>query len=115
MEHSFSIPLDWGFSDNRKFVGKYNKIPSKTYDDMKKTIYWKMFESKMIFHKTKVFVSFVVYKSTMRGDAHNFTKGICDGLKLYTTSFGLDDNWYCVCSDWHIEKENPRIEITVRQ
>jgi hypothetical protein len=113
--YSFRIALDWGFSDNRKFVGKYNKIPSRIYDAYKKEIYLILLASRMTFEKKKVYVSFTVFKKTMSGDCTNFVKGVCDGIKLYTKRFGLDDNWFACCADWQIDKENPRIEITVRQ
>jgi len=60
----------------------------------------------------KLFVNVVVYRPDMRADPVNFLDAILDGVKVAT---GVDDRYYSGSWDWQLDKEKPRIEITVWQ
>jgi hypothetical protein len=116
----FTIPFEPKATDNHKYVSRDFRL-SKIYSDFKNIIAKEMFKSNLTFKRAKVLVSFIVYKPTLRVDCHNFTKILCDGIKLYTArkelpkKLRVDDNWFSVNSDWVIDKQNPRIEIRISQ
>ncbi len=62
--------------------------------------------------KSKLFVDIMIYRPDMRSDPVNFLDAIIDGIKVAT---GVDDNLYSGSWDWELDKENPRITITISQ
>jgi len=62
--------------------------------------------------KRKIWVCIKVYRPDMRADPCNFIDAILDGVKVGT---GVDDRYYSGLWDWELDKDNPRIEITVDQ
>ncbi len=62
--------------------------------------------------KRKLHVALMVFKPTHRMDAINFGDVICDAVQDAT---GLNDRWYTLEVDWAIDRETPRIEITISQ
>ncbi len=60
----------------------------------------------------KLYVNITVYRPNMRADPANFIDAILDGVKEATR---VDDRYYSGSWDWELDKENPRIEIEVKQ
>jgi len=114
---SLSIPLDWGFSKNRKYVSKWSKELSKKYVDLKNIIFYSLELKRVVFIKKKLWIIIKVTKPTYSGDSHNFIEGICDGVKLYTKKIcDMDDNMYSTVTDWEVTKaKKPGIEIRIYQ
>lgn len=53
-----------------------------------------------------------MFKPDHRLDAINFLDGIADGVK---DAIGIDDRYFSATIDWSIDKQNPRIEVFIRQ
>ena len=62
--------------------------------------------------KRKLWVRLMIYRPDMRADPSNFVDAINDAVKIAT---GVDDRHYSGSYDWEVDRENPRIEITVEQ
>ena len=111
----FEIPYNMDISKNKKFIGKTKKILNPKYINAKEEIYW-ICKSKLKkigltrLPKTKILVSLEVFKPNNRGDVINLTEGICDALKK---SIDVDDNMYSLFVDWEIDKNKPRINVTL--
>lgn len=65
-----------------------------------------------VWEDKKTYVKIIVYRPDMRSDPSNFEKAIVDGIKL---GIDVDDRWYEVETQWKLDSEKPRIEITVWQ
>ncbi len=65
-----------------------------------------------VWEKGKLSVQIMIYRPNMRADPSNFVDAINDAVKVAT---GVDDRHYSGSFDWVLDKENPRIEITVAQ
>lgn len=115
MLFSFSIPLDWNLSKNKKFIGRTKKVLNPKYVAMKNLVSFtssiEIKRKKLIFVKNKIWVKIKVYKKSYKGDCHNLIEGIMDGLK---TEIQVDDNYYAVVCDYEIRK-NEEIYIEVGQ
>jgi len=109
----FEIPLDWNLSKNKKYVSKYSKALNPKYKSILQGIGFLVKQSFPDYIKAKVWVFIMVYKPTKTGDCSNFVDGVLDGIKMSDNM--PDDNYYSGVYDWAIDKENPRIEITIQQ
>lgn len=62
--------------------------------------------------KSKLWVRIMVYRPHLLGDPANFVDTILDAVQEGT---GVNDRYYSGSWDWIVDKDNPRIEITVEQ
>lgn len=93
----------------RKFIGLAD---SYRFAKHEVTLACRKAASGMRFKKSKIWLTIRVFKPNHRLDAVNFLDGIADGVK---DAIGVDDRYYSATIDWAIDKENPRIEIFIRQ
>ena len=113
---TFCIPYDINLSKNvahrfgRRRVFK-NSSTAKLQEDIGWHIKQKGIDKNLI--QSKLFIDLLVEKPTMRGDAINFIDTIADAIK---SVIDFDDNWFCIGRvDWKINKNNPKIWITLKQ
>lgn len=62
--------------------------------------------------KFKTHVEILVVRPDMRADPANFIDGICDAIK---TVIGVDDRYYSLEVDYELDRDKPRIDITISQ
>ena len=61
----------------------------------------------------EIMLSYTVYKPTHNGDSFNLLDGLADAVK---TIIGIDDRYFgCGGIRTVIDKDNPRIELVIRQ
>jgi len=65
------------------------------------------------FYENKVWLDIFVEKPTHQADAINVIDGLADAI---TKAIGIDDKWFSIYRlDWMINKENPKIWVTITQ
>ena len=108
--NSHRIALGKTKGGKRKYFNIPNKAYTKTLEDIGTLILGKLNGHK--FAKDKIMLDIMVYKTNMNGDPLNLVDGIADAVKGV---IGVDDRYYGMFLDWEIDKENPRIELTIKQ
>jgi len=114
------LPYNTAFSKNRaktilgrgprKFIGLTEEYRSL------KEVYTMLIKDQLRVQPTfpadtkRIFVVMRCYKTNHRSDAHNQIDGICDVLQAAT---GFNDRYYTIYCEWDIDKDKPRIEITM--
>lgn len=116
MELKIVIPEMPEISKNDKYFGR-GKIIKPEFRSAVEAIFYKVKITKnknnvKFIDKKKVTIDFLHYRKKHNSDAHNFIEGICDAIK---DAIEVDDRYYKVISDYEIDKENPRFEITITQ
>lgn len=119
----FKLPLNRALSKNRaKKLKSWGKGRNRkmqiglcdTYKAAKLEVYYECLKASrgMRWKKQKIWLTIRVFKPNHRLDAINFLDGIADGVK---DAIGVDDRYYSATVDWDIDKDNPRIEVFIRQ
>lgn len=120
---AFTVPLNRALSKNNakklKCWGKgrnrrYQIGLTDSYLSAKQQVYFTCRKASwgMKWKKSKVWLTIRVFKPDHRLDAINFLDGIADGVK---DAIGIDDRYFSATIDWSIDKQNPRIEVFIRQ
>ena len=109
-----TIPYDKYLSKNFKFGSRYKKYLRKEYVTARNTIIRvlrvKVGRYPRPIPKTKVYVDYYWYREKHNGDTSNFREGIEDAVKV---CIPIDDRYFAGKQDWFIDKENPRLEISI--
>ena len=112
---TFSVPYTMSLSKNRMW--RHDRGRTHIAKDTKAEMDAIAIELKArsrghVWEKRKLWVKLMIYRPDMLADPSNFVDAINDAVKIAT---GVDDNQYSGSYDWKIDKEKPRIEITVEQ
>lgn len=60
--------------------------------------------------KAKIWIVITVYRADFRSDPINALDFVCDAAKL---AIKVDDRWFSATVDWEVDRQEPRIEVSV--
>ena len=110
-----TIPYDTALSKNKKGITRTGRVYTPTATKAaREALSWSL-KSRMKgkkFKEEKLEVKLEIFRPDMRTDPANFLDYVLDGIK---EPIGIDDRWYEIVIRWEINKENPRIRITITQ
>lgn len=115
-EVSVVLPFTWKLSKNYKLGRARNgrvympKDVREAMDDLKARVREATADQGWLDAKT--WIRIFVEMPNRNGDAINFIESVADAVK---DAIGIDDNWYSVELDWSLNREAPKLHITISQ
>lgn len=117
MKISFTVPGD-PKPKERPRSGKYGNFykpgKTRTYEAIVAAYYIEKYGKKSFFKdKEKIFMDIQMYhKNHSRPDPNNIARLVADALEKVAYD---NDKYICQTFEYHIDKENPRLEISMMQ
>ncbi len=111
----FTVNYIPDLSKNRRYAYRTQKVKNQAHTAAQDMISYKFKKALRDAgiekpKKQDLWVAYTWHRKNMRGDASNFLNPINDAIKK---CLDFDDNWFSGMYSWTIDKENPRISITV--
>lgn len=108
------LPFDRKLSKNKVFITKQGHIVRwKETNDARKDLVWEIKGIRHVFFQAKIWLDVTVFQPDHMGDALNYIDNIADAIQ---EAIGINDRWYAISNlNWHIDKNNPRIQIKIKQ
>lgn len=110
---SFNVPYDSNLSKNRRYAFYKSKFKNPKHKKAQELItkeFEKLYLKSKPAIKGKTIIKIYCYKKDMRGDISNFINPINDAIKVVLP---YDDNYFINITDYEIDKENPKINISI--